>query len=87
MDRVAALVAAVVWMAGSFPEDCELDRSTPRNSDCTSARGGEVDYSTSDEWATVRDANDDLLAVSLVDDGDPRSERQRSVRGCQRAGI
>ena len=69
------------------PDDSESNRGKSRNSDCASTGRCQVDYAPSDEWASIRDTNDDLLAVSLVDDGDAGPERQRPVRCCQGARV
>ena len=58
-------------LAHLVPDDGEFDWRKSRNSDCASTGRCQVDYAPSDEWASIRDTNDDLLAVSLVDGGDP----------------
>jgi hypothetical protein len=69
------------------PDDGELDWSKSRNSDCASTSRRQVDYPRPYERTSVCDADNDLLAISLVDDGDPGSEWQRSVCRCQGARI
>ena len=47
----------------------------------------QVDYSSPNKRAPIRDAYDDLLAVSQVYDADPSAEWQRPVGRGQGAGV